>query len=153
VTFWLRNVTCCAAQGEIDASASAQSNQIDPLDIVAVGIRALAVQIEVGRTVEAAEEWLFLRLPVDDNDNRVAGNCAALMTRATPERTPPRLMRILRPGTMVPVRTGDHVLSAGRKLYCRMPSTISDQIKACLTIGKLWLTISHDLRNCPCRSG
>ena len=47
VTCWLRNAGRCAAgQTVSEASASSQSNQIDLLDIIAVRIRALAVQIE-----------------------------------------------------------------------------------------------------------
>src|SRR5258708_33524325 len=131
VTGWLRNVACCAVQGEtaIDASASSQSNNIDLFDIVAGRIRALAVQIEVGRTVDAAEGWLFLRLPVDDNDNRVAGNCAALMSRAieelavdaaafdahSPARHHGSRESIERRQQLLVTRlTGDQVLSAGR---------------------------------------
>src|SRR3954471_22957582 len=98
VSGWLRN--CCAAQDDeaIPASAALQSHQIVLLDIIAVRIRALAIQMEVGRTVDAAEGRFFPRLPVDDNDDRVAGNCAALMARpvyeapenrATPDAHPP----------------------------------------------------------------
>src|SRR4051812_18914884 len=58
----LRNEGCCAPQDDAAAPASAtlKSHQIALLDIIAVRIRALAVQIEVGRTENAAEGGLFL---------------------------------------------------------------------------------------------
>src|SRR3954465_5362226 len=88
VSGWLRKFDCCAALGgrlNHVSSARLQSHQIVLLDVIAVRIRALAVQIEVGRTVDTANRGFFLRLPVDDNNDRVAGNCAALMARPIDE--------------------------------------------------------------------
>src|SRR4051794_13199252 len=65
VSAWLRNGGCCAPQDDAanPASAALKSHQIALLDVIAVRIRALAVQIEVGRTENAAEGRFFLRLP------------------------------------------------------------------------------------------
>jgi hypothetical protein len=47
---------------------------------VAIRIRAITIQIEVGRTWDTAEARLFLRVPVDDDHGHVEGKCAAFVS-------------------------------------------------------------------------
>jgi hypothetical protein len=51
-----------------------------------VRIRVFTVPTEVGRTIGPAEARLSPRMVVDDDDRHVAGNYAAFVSTAFPER-------------------------------------------------------------------
>ena len=67
-----------AAPQSSKASANLQRHQIVLFKIVSVAIRAFAVEVQVGRTVDTTEARLLFCVSVHHDDDHVRRDCAAI---------------------------------------------------------------------------
>src|SRR5262249_11122273 len=74
-----KSVSPCAAPQGSKASPNLQRHQIVLFKIVSIIIRAFAVEVQVGRAIDAAEPRLLFGISVHHDDDHVRRDCAAIL--------------------------------------------------------------------------